>query len=281
MEVRTMNRDMIRQALVVVATLAVITVNVLANALPLNGQNTGEISDRFDILFVPAGYVFSIWSLIYLGLIAYSIFQASPGQRENPRLRRIGYLYVLSSIANIVWLFLWHYEVFTLTLVAMVTILLSLILIYLRLDNRRHHRQHIPGLVLHQRQRLVVAPRGLDADPPGRRDRACHGRELEPERLRLLPGPGVGLHRHRGGTGRQPARLDIGLCCSCADTRDAGRIPGADSTASRARLSGGLRHRSNGTRAGPRVYLRSSLRSAVSSSAVTPEGLENPRGPTG
>jgi benzodiazapine receptor len=129
-----MNRDMIRQALVVVATLAVITVNVLANALPLNGQNTGEISDRFDILFVPAGYVFSIWSLIYLGLIAYSIFQASPGQRENPRLRRIGYLYVLSSIANIVWLFLWHYEVFTLTLVAMVTILLSLILIYLRLD---------------------------------------------------------------------------------------------------------------------------------------------------
>lgn len=129
-----MSRDVIRQTLVVVATLAVITVNVLANALPLNGQNTGEISDRFDILFVPAGYVFSIWSLIYLGLIAYSIYQASPAQRENPRLRRIGYLYVLSSIANIVWLFLWHYEVFALTLVAMVTLLLSLVLIYLRLD---------------------------------------------------------------------------------------------------------------------------------------------------
>lgn len=129
-----MNKDVIRQTAVVVATIAVITVNVLANALPLNGQNTGEISDRFDILFVPAGYVFSIWSLIYVGLVAYSIYQASHAQRENPRLRRIGYLYVLSSIANIVWLFLWHYEVFELTLVAMVTILFSLILIYLRLD---------------------------------------------------------------------------------------------------------------------------------------------------
>lgn len=129
-----MNRDVARQTLVVLATLGVITVNVLANVLPLNGQNTGEISDRFDILFVPAGYVFSIWSLIYLGLIAYSIFQASPAQRENPRLRSIGFLYILSSIANVAWLFLWHYEVFELTLVAMVALLVSLILIYLRLD---------------------------------------------------------------------------------------------------------------------------------------------------
>ncbi len=129
-----MNRDVVRQMLVVVATIAMITVNVLANALPLNGLNTGEISDRFDILFVPAGYVFSIWSLIYLGMIAYSIYQASSAQRENSRLRRIGYLYVLSCIANVTWLFLWHYEVFSLTLFAMLTILFSLILIYLRLD---------------------------------------------------------------------------------------------------------------------------------------------------
>lgn len=62
-----MNRDVLRQILVIVATVATIGLNIMANALPLNGLNTGEISDRFDIYFVPAGYVFSIWFLWGLG----------------------------------------------------------------------------------------------------------------------------------------------------------------------------------------------------------------------
>jgi hypothetical protein len=107
--------------------------NGLANALPLNGQTTGEISDRFQVYFVPAGYVFSIWGLIYVGLILYAIYQALPAQRENPRLRATGYLFVLSCLANMAWLFLWHYEVFLLTVVAMGALLLLLIAIYLRL----------------------------------------------------------------------------------------------------------------------------------------------------
>ena len=69
-----MNRDTLRQVLVILGVMAVIVVNILANALPLNGLDTGEISDRFDIYFVPAGYVFSIWVLIYLGLLTYAIF---------------------------------------------------------------------------------------------------------------------------------------------------------------------------------------------------------------
>ena len=85
-----MNKDTLRQLLVVLGVIAVIVVNILANALPLNGLDTGEISDRFDIYFVTAGYVFSIWLPIYLGLIAYAIFQALPAQKENPRLRSIG-----------------------------------------------------------------------------------------------------------------------------------------------------------------------------------------------
>ena len=124
-------RDIFRQVVVLLSTIAVIVVNGLATALPLNGQTTGEISDRFDVYFVPAGYVFSIWGLIYLALIGYSIFQVLPSQRENPHLRRIGYLYVLSCAANIAWIFLWHYEYFLFTLVAMVALLLLLIAIYL------------------------------------------------------------------------------------------------------------------------------------------------------
>lgn len=129
-----MNRDTLRQVLVLIAALATIAFNIAANALPLNGLNTGEISDRFEVFFVPAGYVFSIWGLIYLGLIAYAIYQVLPDQRENPRLRSIGYIFILSCLANIAWLFLWHYEVFDFTLVAMLVLLFSLIAIYLRLD---------------------------------------------------------------------------------------------------------------------------------------------------
>ena len=129
-----MSKDTLRQAVNVVAALMTIAINGLANALPLNGQTTGEISDRFQVYFVPAGYVFSIWGLIYLGLVAFAVYQALPGQRSNPRIRRIGYLFALSCVANIAWLFFWHYELFPLTLVAMLALLLLLVTIYLRLD---------------------------------------------------------------------------------------------------------------------------------------------------
>ena len=116
------------------AVIATIVVNGLANALPFNGQTTGEISDRFQVYFAPAGYVFSIWGLIYVGLIGFAVFQALPAQKENSRLRRIGYLFALSCLANIAWLFLWHFELFPLTLLAMLILLLLLIVVYLRLE---------------------------------------------------------------------------------------------------------------------------------------------------
>ena len=132
-------RDIFRQAFVVLGTLAVIVVNALASALPLNGQTTGEISDRFDVYFVPAGYVFAIWGLIYLAMLAYTVYQALPGQRENPRLRRTGWLYVLSCAANIAWIFLWHWNYYAFTLIAMGALLLLLIAIYLLLGTGRTH----------------------------------------------------------------------------------------------------------------------------------------------
>lgn len=128
-----MKKDTIRQIANVGSVILTIVLNGLANALPLNGLTTGEISDRFNVYFVPAGYVFSIWGLIYLALSGFAVYQALPGQRTNPRLRRIGYLFALSCVANVAWLFLWHYEVFPLTIVAMVALLLLLIAIYQRL----------------------------------------------------------------------------------------------------------------------------------------------------
>jgi len=129
-----MNKDTLRRLLVVVSVVATIVVNSLATTLPINGQTTAEISDSFDVFFVPAGYVFSIWGLIYLALVLYAVYQALPAQAHNPDLRRIGYLFVLSSLANIAWIFLWHYEVFPLTVVVMLILLGCLIAIYSILD---------------------------------------------------------------------------------------------------------------------------------------------------
>jgi hypothetical protein len=126
-----------RQIITILATLLTITVNGLANALPLNGQGTGEISDRFDIYFVPAGYVFSIWGLIYLGLIAFTIYQALPAQRDNAVIKKISPAYWISNLANTAWVFLWHYEFFALTLPAMLILLASLLYIYVQLRGSR------------------------------------------------------------------------------------------------------------------------------------------------
>jgi hypothetical protein len=128
-----MNKDIVRQIGIVIALIITIVVNVLSNTLPFNGLSAPEIADSFDVYFVPAGYVFSIWSVIYLGLIAYVVFQLLPAQRENPRLRQTGWWFVVSCAANSIWLFLWHYAYFGLSVVAMLALLISLIIIYQRL----------------------------------------------------------------------------------------------------------------------------------------------------
>ncbi|MBC8335410.1 MAG: tryptophan-rich sensory protein [Anaerolineales bacterium] len=132
-------KNISRQISVILTTLLTLTINGLANALPLNGLTTGEISDSFETYFVPAGYVFSIWGLIYIGLIAFSIYQALPTQRENPRLVRIGWWVVLGNLANAAWIFFWHYQIFALTVVAMLTLLVSLLLTYMGLRSEENN----------------------------------------------------------------------------------------------------------------------------------------------
>ncbi len=142
-------KDKVRQIAVILSIVVTIVVNTLANALPLNGLNTGQISDRFEVYFTPAGYVFSIWGLIYLGLIAFAIYQALPSQRENPRLRATGWWIVLGGLANSVWIFLWHYEIFPLTIFAMLLLLVTLIITYLRLGVNRVKVTRAEKLAVH------------------------------------------------------------------------------------------------------------------------------------
>jgi hypothetical protein len=127
------NARILPLALNLALLVVMLVVNTQANALPLGGRTTGEISDSFNVLFVPAGYVFSIWGLIYLGLIGFSVFQALPAQQANPAVRATDYWFALTSAANTLWVIFWHYGYYTLTLVMMLILLGSLIVIYRRL----------------------------------------------------------------------------------------------------------------------------------------------------
>lgn len=114
----------------VIAFLLVVLVNYLSNALPLNGQTTGEISNRLNVLFTPAGYVFSIWGLIYLLLGVWVIRQFPKGRRNLPIYQNTSSLFVLSCILNSAWVVLWHYEFFVTTVTVMLSLLLTLIALY-------------------------------------------------------------------------------------------------------------------------------------------------------
>ncbi|MFC1941398.1 hypothetical protein ACFLWL_03240 [Chloroflexota bacterium] len=117
--------------------LGTVVVNGLANALPLNNKTTGELSDQYPNLFVPAGLTFSIWGVIYILLAIFVIYGLIISVKNNTQktafIENIGILFFISSLANIGWIFAWHYEILPLSLVLMLVILGSLITIYLRL----------------------------------------------------------------------------------------------------------------------------------------------------
>lgn len=117
-------------AAAVVSPLAMLVVNGLANALPLNGLTTGAISDRYPIRFVPAGYVFSIWGLIYLALLAFTVTLAV--SRAEPQVAPLRPWFVASCLANGAWIFAWHFLQLGLSVVLMLTLLTCLIVLYRR-----------------------------------------------------------------------------------------------------------------------------------------------------
>jgi phosphoglycerol transferase MdoB-like AlkP superfamily enzyme len=131
------------------ALAAVLIVNWLATSLPINGLTPGQISDSVPSLFTPAGYVFSIWGLIYLWLLAYVVYQALPGQRDSAFVERIGYWFAISSLVNVAWIFAWHYEQFLLSLAIMLGLLGSLIVLYVRLGVGRNDVSTRDRLLVH------------------------------------------------------------------------------------------------------------------------------------
>lgn len=135
-----MNRPSTLQVFNIVAFIATLVVNFVSqsaatlNLLKLFPNTVAELGESRAIYFLPAGYVFAIWGVIYLGLGAFVIYQGRPSQRENPIISKIGYWFVLSCIGNITWLYLFLNNQVGISTIAMLLILVSLIAIYLRLD---------------------------------------------------------------------------------------------------------------------------------------------------
>jgi hypothetical protein len=115
-----------------------VVVNALASILPINDITTGALSDLYPNLFVPAGLTFTIWGLIYVLLGIFAIYPLIPSIRRDAQkidfVRRIGPLFFISCIANIGWIFAWHYQILPLSLVLMLILLGCLLAIYLRLN---------------------------------------------------------------------------------------------------------------------------------------------------
>ena len=119
---------MLTKIIVVVTYVAMVAVNFMANGLPINNRSTGEISDAYPNLFAPAGPAFFIWGLIYLLLGGYVIYQfLKKEQKTEALLQKINPFFIATSLANISWIFAWHYDYIGFSVIIMAALLFLLI----------------------------------------------------------------------------------------------------------------------------------------------------------
>ncbi len=133
--------------------IATVIVNFLAVLLPIGLGTTQELSDAIPNLFVPAGITFSIWSIIYIFLGLFSVYQIrdifKTEKVEMKYLDKIGYFFIIGSLANIIWIFLWHYKLIPLSLIFMIILLISLLLTYVRLNIGKSEVSTIEKVAVH------------------------------------------------------------------------------------------------------------------------------------
>jgi purine-cytosine permease-like protein len=123
--------ERLKPILVIAATAGTILVNWMAAKGYINNVTPEIISDKYPTFITPAGYAFAIWSLIYLDLIAFSIYQALPSKLE--RFRPVRTIYILSCVANCAWIYFWLHEMILVCLGVIFVLLGTLVFINLKL----------------------------------------------------------------------------------------------------------------------------------------------------
>jgi translocator protein len=118
----------------VIAFVLTLVVNGLANTTLIGGRTTADISNLYPTLITPAGYVFAIWGIIYALLFIFIVYHALPGQRNSAFLQKVSFLFILSCVFNVAWLFLWQNNYVTYSIILIVAFLITLEEIYRRLQ---------------------------------------------------------------------------------------------------------------------------------------------------
>lgn len=119
-----------------VALALTLAMNALASWLPLAGRTTGEISDRFPVMITPAGYTFSVWGVIYLGLLAFAVYQTLPRHRARAAVADVRPPFVATCVLNAAWLVAWHNLWITAAMAIIAALWGALAFIHLRLRRR-------------------------------------------------------------------------------------------------------------------------------------------------
>lgn len=123
---------MVRQVANTAVLIAVLWVNALAGSGALSGESIGLIANRYASFFLPANYVFGIWSIIYLALASFVLFQALPAHRGSRATQAVGWWWVVNGVLNIAWIALFSFSLFGAALAVMVALLGSLVVIHVR-----------------------------------------------------------------------------------------------------------------------------------------------------
>lgn len=121
-----------------ISFIIMIAVNILANTLPINGVTTAQVSEAYPNLFTPAPITFAIWGVIYILLAIFVIYQfgAFKGNRRREEVvRNIGIFFGVSSLVNAGWIVAWHYKNIAASLIVMIVLLLSLLVVYMRINS--------------------------------------------------------------------------------------------------------------------------------------------------
>ena len=139
------------------ATIFMIAMNSLAVTLPLNGMSTGALSDLLYTVITPAGFTFSIWSVIYIGLIGLTIAVVS---KKIQLPDRAMVWYIVSALANGLRIFARHYQSLHLSMIIMFILLMSLIMLDRTLIKNATtiaYYQRVRGTVLLYLGRVLIA----------------------------------------------------------------------------------------------------------------------------
>lgn len=117
-----------------VALVATIVMNYLSNTGAFNGNTMKTVSDRYHNYFTPAGYAFSIWGLIYLGLLGFVIYTGrelftskTSEDAGNDYVLKIGWWFFISCVCNSFWVVAWLYDYIGLSVILMLILFFSLL----------------------------------------------------------------------------------------------------------------------------------------------------------